>query len=75
MQTVTNDRSSYEIVLAKIATDGTADVRFRLPATAPGGFDVVRLAARGSRLLLAATMASKATTFDVRYLELDPTTL
>jgi hypothetical protein len=74
-QTVTADRSTYEIVLAKIGADGSADVRFHLPATAPGGFDIVRLAARGPRLLLAATMASTASGFDVRYVELDPTKL
>ena len=74
-RTVTADRSTTEILLAKLDATGKADVRLRIPATESSAFDVVSLAARGSRLFVAATVASTFEASNVRYIELDVTKL
>jgi hypothetical protein len=72
---VIDDRSTYEVLLARVLEDGHVDVRLRLSTPAPGGFDIVRLAASGDRLVLAATAGATGQQSEVRYLELDASTL
>jgi hypothetical protein len=69
---VDSDRSTAEIVIAKVAPDGTTDIRFRFSVPPSNGG--VSMAGLGSRLFVVAE-TEQASVFRLRYVELDVTKL